>query len=110
LPAYRDGSTGPGRAHQAVGGTARPPSASIPATAWPPVPPATKPSAPAWSPSTGDCASISPGRSPKPSGPTHWPGSITDDHRSVGRCSYRKKPRPPPAIPRLASPEDLRRV
>ena len=39
------------------------------------------PSTPACSWSTADCASTSPVRSRTPSGPIHWPGSTTEDHR-----------------------------
>ena len=50
----------PGRQHPQ-------PSASIPATAWPPAPPMMPPSTQECSPSTADSASISPVRSPTPS-------------------------------------------
>jgi len=62
----------------------------------PPAPPMTSPWTPACSPSTGDCTSTSPARSPTPSRLIRWPGSTSARHRCAKRYSSPQAPRPPP--------------
>jgi putative restriction endonuclease len=69
------------------GRTARRPSGSTRATAWPPAPPTTWPSTPACSRSTEDCASTWPARWPRRYRTISWPGSTTGG-RPCARCSF----------------------